>query len=167
MRKLPSYILCLFLGLAILACQSKTDTPPAGDEAAGAGVPISYYIDAEDESLGLGEAHFGDLDSMLLRREIRALVPYSQTYYYIDGSERHGIAYESLTLLEKELKEKYKSQAPTLNLIFIPVTRDQLIPALVNGYGDIAAGQVGPPIIDERIFVRIPKSEIKKTSASN
>jgi len=27
---------------------------------------------------------------------------------------------------------------------------------------DFAAGQVGPPIIDERIFVRIPKSEIKK-----
>jgi hypothetical protein len=27
---------------------------------------------------------------------------------------------------------------------------------------DFAAGQVGPPIIDERIFFRIPKSEIKK-----
>lgn len=152
MKKLPTHVLWLFLSVAILACQSRTDTVPADDETAGedagTGVPISHYIDAEDESLGLGEAHFGDLDSMLLRREIRALVPYNQTYYFIDGSERGGIAYESLTLLEKELKEKYKSQAPTLNLIFIPVTRDQLIPALANGYGDIAAGNL--TITDER-----------------
>lgn len=144
MRKLQlsSLLRWLLLSLATLACQSKTDTYPADTEGSGTGVPISNYIHATDESPGLGEAHFGDLDSMLLRREIRALVPYNQTYYYIDGSERHGIAYETLTLLEKELRKKFKSQAPTLNLIFIPVTRDQLIPALANGYGDIAAGNL-------------------------
>ena len=137
------------LGLLLLvACQPQSDPPPAEKKDTGTGVPISYYIDAQDENLGLGEARFGDLDSMLLRREIRALVPYNQTYYYIDGSERRGIAYESLTLLEKALKKKYKSKAPTLNLIFVPVTRDQLIPALANGYGDIAAGNL--TITEER-----------------
>jgi len=142
MKKLLPKILGLLLSLSILACQSKTNNSETDAENPGTGVPISYYIDAEDESLGLGEAHFGDLDSMLMRREIRALVPYNQTYYYIDGSERGGIAYESLSLLEKRLKKKFKSKAPTLNLIFVPVTRDQLIPALANGYGDIAAGNL-------------------------
>jgi len=140
MRKQTFTLFGLLACLALLSCQQQSATSP--DTAEGTGVPISYYIDAEDENLGLGEAHFGDLDSMLLRREIRALVPYNQTYYYIDGSERRGIAYESLTLLEKALKKKYKAQAPTLNLIFVPVSRDQLIPALVNGYGDIAAGNL-------------------------
>lgn len=142
MKKLPFPFVWLFISLSILACQSKSDNNRTASEEASTGVPISNYIDAEDESLGMGEVHFGDLDSMLLRREIRALVPYSQTYYFIDGAERHGIAYESLTLLEKELKKKFKKRAPTLNLIFIPVTRDQLIPALENGYGDIAAGNL-------------------------
>ena len=63
MRKQPTYILWLFLSLTILACQSKTDSPSADNEAgvedSGTGVPISYYIDAKNESLGLGEAHFG------------------------------------------------------------------------------------------------------------
>ena len=141
MRKTRSYLLkLLFLGLVLSACQ--TDPSEGEYEDTGTGVPISYYVNAEDEKLGLGEANFGDLDSMLLRREIRALVPYNQTYYYIDGSERRGIAYEALTLFEKALKKKYKAQAPTLNLIFVPVTRDQLIPALANGYGDIAAGNL-------------------------
>lgn len=139
-------MLWLLLGLAIAGCESKTDAAATdeamAEEEMSTGVPIANYIEATDESLGLGEAHFGDLDSMLLRREIRALVPYNQTYYYIDGSERHGIAYETLTLLEKDLKKKFKARAPTLNLIFIPVTRDQLIPALANGFGDIAAGNL-------------------------
>jgi len=146
MRTLPKLILWLVMSLAFLACQPKNDTSSVEKESlleeSSTGVPISYIIDSKDESLGLGEAHFGDLDSILLRREIRALVPYNMTYYYIDGAERRGIAFESLTLLEKELKKKYKKQAPTLNLIFIPVTRDQLIPALENGYGDIAAGNL-------------------------
>ncbi len=153
MKKLQIPMLWLLLSIAVIACQSKTNTSSTSNdednsEELGTGVPISNYINAKDESFSLGEAHFGDLDSMLLRREIRALVPYNQTYYFIDGAERHGIAYESLTLLEKELKKKFKSQAPTLNLIFIPVTRDQLIPALASGFGDIAAGNL--TIIPER-----------------
>lgn len=139
-------MLGLLLVLILFACQSENKTTSANSEAevkdAVTGIPISNYIDAKNESLGFGEAHFGDLDSMLLRREIRALVPYNRTYYYIDGAKRHGIAYESLTLLEKKLKKKFKAEAPTLNLIFIPVTRDQLIPALAKGYGDIAAGNL-------------------------
>ncbi|HKK74963.1 MAG TPA: lytic transglycosylase F [Saprospiraceae bacterium] len=142
MRKRLIDLLCLWISLFFIACQSPSDPTPPREEAAGTGVPIAYYVEAEDESLGLGEAHFGDLDSMLLRREIRALVPYNQTYYYIDGSERRGIAYEALSLLERKLKRKFKNQAPTLNLIFIPVTRDQLIPALAEGYGDIAVGNL-------------------------
>jgi membrane-bound lytic murein transglycosylase MltF len=146
MRKRTTPFLWLVLSLFVLACSTSTDTSNPDDENAAedatTGVPLSNYIDAEDESFGFGEARFGDLDSMLLRREIRALVPYSRTYYFIDGTERHGIAYEALTRLEKGLKKKYKSKAPTLNLIFIPVTRDQLIPALESGYGDIAAGNL-------------------------
>lgn len=142
MKVHKSNLIYLWMSLFILACQPAADHSTPDLEKPGTGVPISYYVEAEDESLGLGEVHFGDLDTMLMRREIRALVPYNQTYYFIDGSERRGIAFESLSLFERKLKRKYKNKAPSLNLLFIPVTRDQLIPALVDGYGDVAVGNL-------------------------
>ena len=101
---------------------------------------VSVQWSEEDEMLGLGKAQFGDLDSMIARRFIRALVPYTKTYYFIDGKERKGLAYDALNLFEKELNRSLRFYPPQVRVVFIPVNREQLIPLLNQGYGDLIFG---------------------------
>jgi membrane-bound lytic murein transglycosylase MltF len=85
----------------------------------------------------------GDLDGMTERRVVRALVVYSKTYYFIDKGTQRGIAYDYLRLFEDEINAQLKKQKkrPVI-MVFVPVPRDQLIPALMAGRGDIAAAGI-------------------------
>ncbi|HKD81858.1 MAG TPA: lytic transglycosylase F [Candidatus Angelobacter sp.] len=84
----------------------------------------------------------GDLDGMLQRRVIRALVVYSQTQFYIVRGRPQGIAYDALKAFESFINKKYppKTKHLSLHVIFIPVARDQMLPLLTEGKGDIAVG---------------------------
>jgi ABC-type amino acid transport substrate-binding protein len=84
----------------------------------------------------------GDLDEMIKRRVIRALVVYSQTYYFVDRGTQRGGSYEALMLFENDLNRRLKTKHLRINVIFIPVRRDELIPALLDGRGDIAASGI-------------------------
>jgi membrane-bound lytic murein transglycosylase MltF len=84
----------------------------------------------------------GDLDGMMKRRVIRALVVYGQTNYFVDRGTQRGASFEALTGFEKELNKAKKTKNLRVNVVFIPVRRDQLIPALVDGLGDIAASGI-------------------------
>ena len=84
----------------------------------------------------------GDLDEMIKRRVIRALVVYSQTYYFVDRGTQRGGSYEALMLFENDLNKRLKTKHLRINVIFIPVRRDELIPALLDGRGDIAASGI-------------------------
>jgi len=81
----------------------------------------------------------GDFDGMVQRRVIRVLVTFSKTNYFLDGFERRGVTYEALRAFEKYINKKLKRKNLKVNLVVIPVTRDRLVPALVEGLGDIAA----------------------------
>ena len=85
---------------------------------------------------------------MIARRKIRALVPYTHLYYYIDGKERRGIAFEALNLFEKSLNKQLKFKPHRVRIIFIPVNRSQVIPLLRDGYADLA--YAGMTITEER-----------------
>ena len=52
----------------------------------------------------------GDLDGMVKRRVIRALVAPSRTSYWLNGARQTGAEYELLKAFEKEINEKYKTQ---------------------------------------------------------
>jgi membrane-bound lytic murein transglycosylase MltF len=84
----------------------------------------------------------GDLDGMIARRTIRALVTYSQTFYFLDGGQQRGVTYELLTQFRDWLNKKLKRKTLQVNLLIIPVPRDELIPALLDGRGDIAAANL-------------------------
>src|SRR4029077_19886702 len=85
----------------------------------------------------------GDLDGMIERRVIRALVVYSKTYYFVDKGTQRGIAYDGLKLFEDELNAQLRKQKKRpVVMVFVPVLRDQLIPALTSGRGDIAAAGI-------------------------
>jgi membrane-bound lytic murein transglycosylase MltF len=84
-----------------------------------------------------------DLDGMTERRVVRALVVYSKTNYFIDKGTQRGISYDYLRLFEDEINARLKKQKkrPVI-MVFVPVPRAQLIPALLAGRGDIAAAGI-------------------------
>ena len=90
----------------------------------------------------IAERRIEDLDGMLERRTIRALVVRSRTFYFLDGAEQRGLSYEMLKAFERFVNSSRERTALKVNLVFIPVNRDQLIPALRQGYGDLAVANL-------------------------
>ncbi|RPJ09927.1 MAG: lytic transglycosylase F [Deltaproteobacteria bacterium] len=84
----------------------------------------------------------GDLDGMVKRRMIRVLVVYSKTFFFVDKGTQRGISYDVFRKFEEELNRKLKTQHMRVNVVFIPVSRDELLPALSEGKGDIAAANL-------------------------
>lgn len=84
----------------------------------------------------------GDLDGMMERRQIRFLVAYNKMLYFLDGATQRGGSYELIKLFEKEFNRKRQTGALQVQAIIIPVSRDQLLPALLDGRGDVAAGYI-------------------------
>jgi membrane-bound lytic murein transglycosylase MltF len=84
----------------------------------------------------------GDLDGMIERRTVRALVSPSRMEYWIERGRESGAEHELLAKFEEELNRQYKPKAKHLRIRVhvIPTARDRLIPALLEGRGDIAAG---------------------------
>jgi membrane-bound lytic murein transglycosylase MltF len=98
--------------------------------------------EVDQSILELNEKWTGDFDSMVDRHLIRALVPYSKTFYFIDGGDQRGLTYESLVGFDKYVNKQLGKKTLTVRLVVIPTTRDRLLPGLVEGIGDIAAGNL-------------------------
>jgi membrane-bound lytic murein transglycosylase MltF len=79
----------------------------------------------------------GDLDDMAERRMLRILTTFSKTQYFIDRGAPRGTAYDQGKLLEAALNKKFAAGHLTVNVHFIPLSRDELIPALLAGQGDV------------------------------
>jgi membrane-bound lytic murein transglycosylase MltF len=176
MRRLIYFWFFLMVVVCHVACDSATKRP--GPEKAAANIPdtqvnpdttgsysinirgdsISYlHWASEDEILGLANVAFGDLDSMVARRYIRVLVPYSKTYYYVEGMKRYGLAYDLLNLFEKDLNRQLNFNPPKVRIIFIPVSREHIQPLLTAGYADmIASGYTITPEREKLIDFSLP-----------
>jgi membrane-bound lytic murein transglycosylase MltF len=92
--------------------------------------------------LAAHEPWTGDLDGMQERRMIRVLVPYSRTLYFLDGPEQRGIVFETMREFEEAFNKKLGRRHVRVNLVFLPTTRDRLIPALLEGRGDVIAANL-------------------------
>jgi membrane-bound lytic murein transglycosylase MltF len=97
---------------------------------------------AIESDLELGKKWSGDFDGMAERHLIRALVPYSKTFYFLDGADQRGITYELLKEFETHVNKELQRKSLKVSLVVIPTKRDRLLPALVEGLGDIAAGNL-------------------------
>ncbi len=75
-------------------------------------------------------------------RRIRVLVAYNKTHYFIDKGMQRGAAYETFRKFEDELNLKRKTGKLRINVVFIPVSRDELLKGLVEGKGDVAAASL-------------------------
>jgi membrane-bound lytic murein transglycosylase MltF len=106
-------------------------------------IPAAAQTDsAPEESLLEIKPWIGDFDGMAERREIRALVVYSKTFYFLDQGRQRGASYELLKQFEKFINKKLKTKTLKFRVLFIPVGRDQLIPWLIDGRGDIAVANL-------------------------
>jgi membrane-bound lytic murein transglycosylase MltF len=86
--------------------------------------------------------HKDDFDGIEKRRVLRVLVPYSKTFFFFDGPEPRGLTHDWLRAFEKSLNKGRSKKALRLRIAFIPTPRDKLLPDLVAGKGDIAAGNL-------------------------
>jgi membrane-bound lytic murein transglycosylase MltF len=110
----------------------ETQTSTGDTEPAGPGRQLVEFVN---------QPWVGDLDGMLERGMIRALVVYSKTMYFSDKGKQRGIDYEMLSAFEKHINERYPPKVKHIKtyVVFIPTSRDDLIPALLEGRGDVAA----------------------------
>ncbi|HSC81053.1 MAG TPA: lytic transglycosylase F [Chitinolyticbacter sp.] len=84
----------------------------------------------------------GDLPELAKRRVIRVLVVPSKTSYFVDQGTQRGITYETFKAFEDDYNARHKTGHLRVNVVFIPVSRDRLIPDLIAGRGDIAAANL-------------------------
>jgi membrane-bound lytic murein transglycosylase MltF len=79
----------------------------------------------------------GDFDGMVKRRIVRVLVPYSKTFYYVEKGRARGVSAEIIEALEAEINKDLKTKALKVKVIALPVARDEFIPKLTGGLGDV------------------------------
>ncbi|WP_321945123.1 transglycosylase SLT domain-containing protein [Paraburkholderia sp. J10-1] len=93
----------------------------------------------------------GDFNAILERRQLRVLVPYSRTLYFIDKGHERGLTAELMRDFERYINKTYANRLGKrpLTVFLIPTTRDRLLPNLNAGLGDIAAGNL--TVTDERL----------------
>jgi membrane-bound lytic murein transglycosylase MltF len=96
----------------------------------------------------------GDLDGMIERRLIRVLTVYSKTFYFVNKGVQMGAVPDIFRVFEEDLNKKLakegklKQKHLKVRVVFIPVARGELLPALAAGKGDIAASSLG--VTEER-----------------
>ncbi|WP_158947280.1 lytic transglycosylase F [Pseudodesulfovibrio cashew] len=83
-------------------------------------------------------ARTGDLPDMLKKRSVRVLTSFSPTIFFMDKAKVYGFEYSLLKEYEKFLSKTLPGKHE-VSVEFIPVPSDQLIPALLDGRGDIVA----------------------------
>jgi membrane-bound lytic murein transglycosylase MltF len=92
---------------------------------------------------GMNKDYVGDLPQLVERRVVRVLTVYSKTGYFLDGMQQRGITYEVAKVFEEFLNKDQKiSKKHPIQIAMVPVSRDQLIPWLLEGRGDIVAANL-------------------------
>src|SRR5262245_35371657 len=72
----------------------------------------------------------------------------SKTFYFVDKGTQRGSTYDLFRLFEEDLnkrlaqEKKLKQKHLKVRVVFIPVARSDLLPALAAGKGDIAASNL-------------------------
>jgi membrane-bound lytic murein transglycosylase MltF len=102
----------------------------------------------------------GDFDGMLERRTVRVLVPYSRTLFFNDKGAQRGLVADALKDFEVWLNRKHKLKTRPITVAALPTTREELIPGLLQGRGDLAVGNLTiTPERAQRVDFSIPANK--------
>jgi len=141
--------------VAPLGGQVKSNTEKPNTEkatTAEVALPIHYNRNTDD------------LDGMVKRRNIRALVLINPIGFFYDEGHPRGVSYEALQEFEKFVNKKLKTGTLKVKVTFLPVRADQVEAALTQGMGDlIAYGLVVTPERQQRVAFTVPiQSDVKQ-----
>jgi len=85
----------------------------------------------------------GDLDEMVKRRLVRVGVTFNRTFYFLDKGLQRGMSYDYGQLVEQQLNKHFKTGTEDkIHVAFLPLPRNQLLPALADGKVDLVAAQI-------------------------
>jgi membrane-bound lytic murein transglycosylase MltF len=149
-----------WLVLLSVGCDSKTPGSEDGiDKAPVIEVPVVVEPDpvAEDlpsnstvddilpaELQGFWTPWHGDFDGMVERRVVRVLTTYGGYQFYYKEGRPQGAVYDMLMAFENYLNAELNRGNVRVHVLPIPVSRDQLIPSLLQGHGDLIASDLTP-----------------------
>jgi membrane-bound lytic murein transglycosylase MltF len=143
--------LCLFLGILLLASNARSKKSVSSRDA-GTQEPAS-----ELQLPVNWQKYTGDLDGMLQRHQIRALVVPSHSGFFYDEGRPHGIYYEALNDFQQFANQRLHTGNIKVNISYIPVRPDQLERALLDGTGDVIAyGVIVTPERAEKVSFTNP-----------
>lgn len=136
----------LFLCIAVFtaACNKKQTTQPTGsDQSSPQSSTKATLLSSKTLSLPVNfERRTGDLDEMVKRRNIRALVLLNPIGFFYDKGTPRGAIYEGLEEFQKFVNTKLKSGKLKVGITYIPVAPSQIEAALTEGLGDLVANAV-------------------------
>jgi len=170
---------CVLVLLAVSGCSSKpaaTPPPEVAKEVPAEPAPTPAQQDAalvpteqavavaQQGGKGAGlvlpvnfKKNTGDLDAMVQRRAIRALILINPISFFYKNGLPKGISYEALQEFEKFANEKLKTGTLKVKVAFVPMRADQLEAALNEGVGDlIATGVTITPGRAQRVAFTTP-----------
>ncbi len=104
--------------------------------------PVLAASEQQDEIMEhANEPWSGDLDGITKRRFLRVLTVHNPLFFSFDGDRQKGMVAELAKMFEDHLAEEIgRVRSPTV--VVIPVARNELIPGLINGRGDVAMGNL-------------------------
>ena len=123
-----------------MADAASITPPPDGAPIPPTTSPFDALPDAVQKVMDV--PFTADLDAQIKRRVIRVGVTYNRTHYFVDRGQERGITYEALKNFEEELNTELKSGNLKVNVVPLPMSREQLYPALTSGKIDMIAAMV-------------------------
>jgi membrane-bound lytic murein transglycosylase MltF len=116
----------LFLACGPVFAQDKADAPPREQHELPTDIPRLS----------------GDWDAILKRRMLRVLVAPGKPVFFLDKGRQRGTAPDAFREFAKVVNARLDPKGMRFHVQFIPVARDQLLPKLLAGYGDLAAANL-------------------------
>lgn len=130
---------------------ASTDTPGPVETATGPAVDsdeplppssVEEKLPAELRPM-LMTPFTGDVDDMVKRRLVRIGVTFNRTYYFIDRGVQRGVSYDYGQLLEERINKYFKTGIDNkIHVVYVPLPRDLLLQALLDGRVDIVSAQI-------------------------
>jgi membrane-bound lytic murein transglycosylase MltF len=146
--KLAAYLLTFIVVVAAIGVATiKSQRAQAADSKPKTALPVF-------------ETWTGDYDQMEKRRQVRIIVPYSKTIFFIDKGDQLGTSAEWGSELDNWLNKSKKLEIEHIQIAFVPTPRDELLDALIEGRGDaVAANLTITPERQEKVDFTIPVLE--------
>ena len=157
-RALLLAIVCV--ALQLIACGKKGTTPQGTDQTKQQGAASGPTSSTATNALSLPlhfEHHTGDLDEMVKRGNIRALVILNPIGFFYDKGQPRGAIYESMQEFQRFANKKLKTGPVRLEVLYLPVAPPQVEDALSEGMGDFVANAIAvTPEREKRFAFSVP-----------